>query len=438
MDTAKILIVMRNRWNDTLGGTDTVSNFFQGYDSEKMACIYIESKRPIAKCCRYHFQISEYSLIRKLFKWNTKTGFVTDMSTRGTEEIDDAIVEKENTTMNYVRGHRSFFYTFMREILWAFNGWKSKELKAFLHDYNPDVVWFFGSPLILMNRLFRFIQEETRVRSAIFLMDDAYTFLDRDKKPIRYLVKSWLRKSIKQVITNCSKVYVISPKMKKEYDDAFGIDSCFITKGIDFSHREYKPIDFKMPVRMVYMGQIIYGRIYSLISIAKSIERLNNNGIKIRLDIYTTNPVADNMKDSLLSSDGVRLVPPVPGNEVERTLSNYDVVVFVESFEPKTKDLARLSFSTKLTDYLGSGKCILAMGPDDIAPIEYLRDNDAAIIVSSEDELDDKLKLLLDKDTLISYSKKAYQCARRNHDKEEIRSLIFNQFINNHESITPC
>ena len=41
---------------------------------------------------------------------------------------------------------------------------------------------------------------------------------------------------------------------------------------------------------------------------------------------------------------------------------NADVVVFVESLEKEHRLVARLSFSTKLTDYFASGKCIFALG----------------------------------------------------------------------------
>ena len=178
------------------------------------------------------------------------------------------------------------------------------------------------------------------------------------------------------------------------------------------------------------MGQVIYGRIYSLIAMASAIKEFNVEGTRLTLDIYTTNSLNDNEKSKLIVTKDVNLQKPIPFSKVEETIAQYDVVVFVESFEKKFKNTARLSFSTKITDYLGSGKCIFAVGPSTIAPIEYLVDEDAAIVATSLDEIVEKMKLLCNDDLVKQYAQKAFECGVRNHSNERIRQEVYDNFIN--------
>ena len=87
---------------------------------------------------------------------------------------------------------------------------------------------------------------------------------------------------------------------------------------------------------------------------------------------------------------------------------------------------ARLSFSTKLTDYFRSGKCILAVGNGDTAPMEYLKEKDAAICASNSEEIINAIKLLTENGEVIpEYAQKAYNCGKENHDKKEIQKRLF-------------
>ena len=63
----KILILSRGVWDDTDGTSSTLTNLFQEYDPNKLAQIYIETIAPNTKCCHRFFQISEFSLVHKLY-----------------------------------------------------------------------------------------------------------------------------------------------------------------------------------------------------------------------------------------------------------------------------------------------------------------------------------------------------------------------------------
>ena len=421
----KILIISRNTWNDNLGTSSTLTNMFSDYDPEKLAHIYIETKSPETCHCYLFFQISEISLIHKLFKWNTKTGFAFDIRQLKKEINDTSIARQETATMQYVRSHRSYLFSFAREILWAINGWKSKELRDFIHDFDPDVIWMDGSPLPLMNRLYNYVLNIAKKPAVIFMQDDIYTYKSCPPGIFANLNKWYLRKKVKQVVSKCNDMFVASPKMKNEYDKIFGFNSTFIAKSVNIESIDLEENTFiHNPIRMVYLGQVIYGRIYTLIDIANSINSINNKENQIELTIYTNNQIPESLRNKLLANRNVYLKPPVPYNEVSKVIAENDILVFVESFEYKYNKIARLSFSTKICDYLTSNKCIFAVGPSDLAPMEYLKNEDAAIIANSKDEISIKIKQLTNK-TIKEYNHKSNECLKRNHDRTNMNTIIY-------------
>lgn len=424
----KVLIVGREVWDDTTAST--LSNLFEDYNPDKLAYMYIETKMPYSKGCHRFFQISEFALVHKLYKWRMRTGFAFDINDSNVQVVNnDRVASQEAATMQYVRGHRSFGFTFAREILWAFNGWKSKELRQFVHDFNPDAIFITGSPLILMNRLARYVTKIAGKPYCVYEMDEVYPKKRFGLNPFKCLYRSWLRRNVSKLIKGASQLYVISPKMKREYDELFGTNSSILTKGVDFSVLSYHPIKRHQPVQMVYMGQVIYDRISSLEMIGKALDEINEESQKIVLNIYTSNPIESQRKERMAKNGSVVFHKPVPYSEVQHVMAQNDVVVFVESLRKEYKHVARLSFSTKITDYLASGKCIFAVGPSDSAPIEYFMENDSAIVACDYDEIKKRLQNLLLPDMVENYSLKAYNCGMANHDKVYMDSVLYDRIV---------
>lgn len=421
----KVLIVSRATWDDTRGTSSTLSNLFADYDPDKIAHIYIESKQPNTKCCYRFFQISEFSLVHKLYRWRLKTGHAFDIRNGEVSQVSEKIAAQEADAMYYVRGHRSPLYSFLREVLWSFNGWKSKELRSFIKEFDPDVVWMDGSPLPLMNRLYNYVLKVAKKPASIFMQDDVYTYESCGVDFFAKIRKWHLRRTVLRVVKQCDNMFVASPKMKREYDRIFGVNSTFIAKSIDFDENSFTITDPHAPIRMVYMGQVIYGRIYSLIAIAETLKKINSDGVKLQLSIYTNNQISEDLKLRLLVDGSVFLKDPVPYTEVQKVIAENDIVVFVESFDPRFCKLARLSFSTKISDYLASGKCILAVGPEDSAPIEYFQEEDAALVATKMEAVEEQMLKLSNEIVVREYAQKAKECALRNHDRKEMDGIIY-------------
>ena len=100
-------------------------------------------------------------------------------------------------------------------------------------------------------------------------------------------------------------------------------------------------------------------------------------------------------------------------------------MIFAEALEGKEANVARLSFSTKITDYLANGKCILAVGKKGIAPMDYFEKNDSAIVAYSEQDIYAQiLNIVNHPEMMDEYGRKANDCGVRNHDKQVVDARL--------------
>lgn len=426
LNVPRILIISGAPLDDNRGISSTLVNFFANYNPDRIAQVYFETVEPHTRLCNRFFQISEIAQVKKFFKWNTQVGKVI-LQSSDLKSVDKNDVAYEQKIGKLVRKHRSILFYYIRELVWLVGFWRNKRLRSFVKDFDPDVIWCESYPLPFMHRLCMYIAGIVDKPSVIFLQDDVYSYKST-RSILGYVNRYFLRKVVKQNILLCSGHFVASPTMKVEYDKIFGINSLFVTKGLDIEKLPSVINSVEEPIRMVYMGNIIYGRIFTLLELAKTVNDLNATRSRFEVNIYTNNYLTPEQIAVLEASKGVNLCKPVPYNQVQDIMNNHDVVLFMESFDRKYKDIARLSFSTKITDCLASGKCIIAIGPSGIAPIDYLSKTDAAILINHIDKLEKTLDDIHPSD-IVNYAKKARLVAEKNHSKNLMDARIFGELI---------
>ena len=222
----------------------------------------------------------------------------------------------------------------------------------------------------------------------------------------------------------CHEFFAIAPKTKSEADAFFDINCKILTKPIDFTNyifQEYKP---KVPLKLIYTGKLIIGRLDTVKLIGRALDEINKNGVKVEFDIYTTTHLNASEIEEL--SPYIHILGSINQTEVFTVQKKADVLVFAEALEGESAKIARLSFSTKITDYFRSGKCIFAVGNAELTPIEYLRDEDAAVTATSYEEILCSLtKICTDSGIIRDYAEKAFKCGMKNHDKQTIQKKLF-------------
>lgn len=417
----KVMAISLSTWRED-SGIHTQTDLFKFWDNDRVAQIYTKSDLPATSVCNRFFQISENAVIKSVF--NRKSVGRCVENGASASETDSKAVKQEAQLYKMAHKKKSWFYTLMRELVWTFGCWKSKELDRFVEEFNPDVYFIPIYPVVYMGKIQRYLLKKHPRPYVCYLADDNYSYISCGMNPLAYIHRFWLRKYVKSLSINCNEMFTITKTEAEDTDRLFGTNSVVLTKGIDYSNLEFKEQPISDPIRMVYTGKLVIGRHYSIVAISEALKNINRYGEKIVLDIYSGDTFDEKIME-LLNSNGCHFRGFVSGEAVRDIQNSADVVVFVESLEKEHRYTARLSFSTKLTDYFKSGKCIFAIGDKNIAPIQYLKENDAAVIACEYDEIEQQLQKLVDNRKLVSeYGRKSYECGKRNHNVEDIKKTF--------------
>ena len=173
-----------------------------------------------------------------------------------------------------------------------------------------------------------------------------------------------------------------------------------------------------------FIPENLLGRFETVKFIGEALNEINKNGVRAELDVYTTTHLSEEQLNSV--GKYVNILGAIPQTQVAEKQSLADILLFAEAVGENASKSARLSFSTKITDYFSAGKCIFAVGNGDTAPMEYLRNEDAAAVAVTKEEILPVLSELINNtDAIKDFAKKAYECGKRNHNEKKVKELLF-------------
>lgn len=412
----RILITSIPCWNQRTG-SNTFSTLFEEFDSKDLANIYVGFDLPDSKVCSRYFRIREWDVVRSVYTRNLTTG--DEVCPHGTN-INTNLTDKSK---QYARKRRRIFL-WMRELAWKLGKWKSKNLNAFLDDFNPEVLVFPIESYPYFNRLNEYIIKKCKPKKVIgYLWDDNFTYKQHPHSLLHKVERYFLRKQVRRLVGLCTDVLAISPKMKAECDAEFGVDSVVLTKPIkQVCH--FIEYEHHKPINVLYTGKLNIGRDLSLLQIVEVLESQKYSPNDLLINVYTNTDLSYELRRRLEMSGFCYIHPPVPQTEVFELQKQADVLLFLESLS--NKDLtARLSFSTKLTDYFAAGKCIWAVGNADLGPISYIKSEDVGFVATNKYEIDRILSTMFNDIEILSvYSRKSLECGLRNHSYHNVVSLL--------------
>ena len=310
-------------------------------------------------------------------------------------------------------------------MIWKIGRWKSQELKDFIDDFKPDIMFqpvYFSSYL---NDMSAFIKKYTNVPMLGYISDDCYTLKQFSLSPLYWIDRLYKRRKVKKTIEQCEILYVISDVQKAEYEKVFTPPCKVLTKCADFS--DDKRPEYKEPgevLKMTYAGNVSKGRYEILAELAKAVEEANKDSKKFELDVYTLSPLTNEQKASL-STEAVHLYPPVSYDEIREIQKNSDILVHVEGFTLREKLAVHQSFSTKIVDYLETNRCILAIGDDYCSSIQYFIKNKCGAVATSKSQIKDELvKLDKNRNLLKEYADNAWLSGKSHHNKDDIQNMV--------------
>lgn len=417
----KVLVITRSSWRTDNSIGNTVEDFFSNWKNAEFHNLSLRNESSKSSVLKSSYHISELQIIKNILNRKNKVGFIEETSINNETNSRSEVKLKKLSINNPIA-------PFIQESLWSLNTWKTEELKKYILNLSPDIIFMPVFPCVYAHKILKYLNTITDGKIVLFHADDTYSLRQFNLNPLYWIYRFNLRKWVKNSVRISSINYAISDIQKNEYKKLLDIDCKILYKGADFTEERQLPCPDK-EITLVYTGNIDLNRWKNLLAIGKTIDELSSNEMRIKFDIYTKTILTKKIKKAFDKLKNTYIRGPISYEKVQEVQKKADILVHTESFDLKNRLTVHQSFSTKIVDYLSSGRCILAVGPDDAASIDYLKKNDAAIIATTEKEIYAKLdELIKDKQLITTYANKALKCGKKNHEIKKIQSGLINDF----------
>ncbi len=411
----KVLFISQSPINASVSVGNTFLNVFEGIENIELGSVYAKNGLPDVRI-NAAFRVNEKMIVKGFLG---KTVGETVYSRYSGEKVLDG------KATSFAKRNRWTVFFWAQNLIWSLPFWKSKGLKNFLDDYNPDIVFTVLSDSVPLNRIIRFVQKYTNKPLVLYAWDDNYSMQTSGASPLKKLNRLISRASMRKTVKSASQFYVISQTQKNEYEAWFQRECKILTKSEDFSLEPCFKEDYGTPLRLVFTGNIGMNRWKSLGMIARTLQHINRDGVKAQLYIYSGNVLTEEMRTTLDVGEASFFMGSVPAEQVADLQRGADILVHVEGLDKKSQKEVHQSFSTKLVDYFKMARPILAVGPKNVASIEHLRKNNCALLAETEKELSDcLLSVINDYDKLLLLAKNAYECGQKNHDQTSMKKML--------------
>lgn len=421
----RVLIISQEVWQNGTNGGNVLTNMFTGTGFE-LAQIYCSPGAPENDLCEKYYQITDSMVLHGFLK-RKPVGRAFEITQNKTSEKRSKPEKPNKKFYNFFHSFRlNIFYT-ARTAVWNLSNWKNTELNEFIKSFAPDIIFApcYGNTFML--RLTRYAARLTGKRVISYIYDDSYTLKQFNLSPFYWINRFAVRRGLRKTFPVYSLVYTMTEAQKQQCERDFGADMKILLKSVSFGYIPEKT-SVMQPIRLVYAGGIYLNRWKTLLKTANAIKKINANGIKLRLDIYTANKLPERAK---ALNDGVNsfVHSPVSQDELKSIYHNSDIAMHTESFDLKNRLVVRMSFSTKIVDCLSSGCAVMAICDKKQGGYAYLKENNAALCIDSKQEIYRVLeKITCNNNIILDYAKKAKECCLLNHNKEKITNMVVTDF----------
>lgn len=423
MGKIRILVVSNTPWDDSNSFGSSYSNIFGGNDNYEIANIYCRPGHPNTKVCTRFFQITEKSIVSNLFKKNKRVGVEVIPSTE--EEVIQC-----SQAFEFGQRHRWRILYWIRNCVWGGGRWQSPSLDEYIDSFKPDIIFQPIYYSTYIGEIGLYAKKRMRVPIIGYISDDNYTLHQYSISPFYWIERLIVRRYVKRVIDSCSLLYTITPKQRDEYNAIFGNKCKVLTKGCEFKSATLPEYNLHSPIRLMYAGGLGNGRWKTLAKIAEGIASFNTDKCSAMLYVYSPTHLNKKQLSKLNIEGASTFCGAVTQEELRKIQEEMDVFVHVESFDMKERYTARLSFSTKITDYLQTGKCVLAVGWKETGAIELLKDNNAAWVITQEKFVKkDIVELLSNPIKIKEIGRNGYEFGKKQFNIYSIRDMLYKDIL---------
>lgn len=418
----RVLVVSANPLSDTSNNGKTFASFFQGYPKDKLAQLYFHRDTPASDVSDNYFRMSDEDVLEYLCGRSDGVGRVVSTGA----PVHRMISAGTNRRLSKSPTLRLLRSLVLRASLRTDKG----SVSTWLEDFAPEVIFFCGGNANYLYGLARGISHRFSSPLVLYITDD-YVLPSFTGGPAGWIGRMWTRREFRRTTADASLVLTIGAQMSEVYLDRFSVESRPIMNLVP-TNPDRQAVSTRdgshEPVILCYAGGLHSNRWQVLAKVGEALEECNSFGLRAQLRIFSQTELTKSEMAKLSSITSIRYMGAISADEVRGALDEADVLVHVEAFDRSSRAVTRLSISTKIPEYLAAGRCLLAVGPSEVASIRYLEGAGAATIATSVE--DDALRraivpLIREPERRAQFAARAAEVARRNHDERTGRESLW-------------
>ena len=413
----KVLVISHNVFSRTMNVGRFLADTFRDWPSEKLSQMYFYDETPTVTLCTDYYKVTDRDVLGSIMRPGKICGHVLSE-----KDIDASLGNsvsgrmKESNLYRFKNRHEKLA-KLLREAAWGTGVWKTRQLDEWIRKTSPDVIYYVMSDYVFPFKIVEYLSEKYDIPVFVSI-DDDYYFNFPVKGLFDRIRRYKYRRNVEMIMDRSFGVSYACDIMKDQYEEQFRKDGIIQFKSaVSFPAKE----QITQHKKFLYAGSMSFGRWKSLLEIGKNLEPYD-----AELRIYS-NTDDGSILEELGKCSSIRFMGFAPAEKIEEEIKASDVLLVVESFDRESIERVRCSLSTKIGDYVGANRCILACGPKEVGSIDYLLRNEAAV-VSDYEGLADAIDLIINRpEEARRYTDNAMKLAEENHDSGKITDLLYRE-----------
>lgn len=359
----KVLVISSNGFSKTLNNGKTLESMFSAFKKEELCQIVTRPQKLIDfDYCKSIYCISQIQVL-KCGLTGGESGYILQPFNN----------ETSSASFDKLLKVKQFIPDCLREYASNLNNWQNESLWNWLNAEQPNVVFVVGGSTFL-HSIAILISEKLKIPISTFFTDD-YIIYPKPKGIFGLFLKKRLKKSYIQVVEKSEICFAIGDEMSREYTDYFGKRFLPIMNSLP-PQQMRKNVFHDNQIVISYFGGIHLNRWRMLVRFSYLLPR------NCVLNVYSAAKLNSTIIKAFNES-GINFKGCVSGNLLRESMLNSNILLHVESDDPLNRRLTKLSISTKIPEYLMSGRCIIGFGPIEVASMKEIQNNHVGFVIDS-------------------------------------------------------
>ena len=370
MKKIKVLLISGNNFNQQSNNGKTFEAIFSQFERSDISQLFFQQVGNLDfNYCFQYYNISIFNVLKSIFWPYVKTGHELLEKDNKHNMVE---VQKEIALRKKIPSSMGIF----RDLIWYLGHWFKPEFKLWLKKVDPDFVFYVGGGTIsnidIALKISKFLDKPI----CVYYTDD-YLLSPQRKTLFDKVYYILLEKKIRNLFSKSVLRFTIGDLMTECYKKYFGLDFYTIMNSVKIP--EYIPYNnIRDPFIFSYMGGLTLNRWRMLARLA---HLLPSNA---ELRVYSVHQLDEQMQRTF-NMCGVKFMGAISGNALLEVKLNSDILVHVESDDEYSRLFTKYSVSTKIPEYLSSGRPVLGFGPQEVASMKILTDNNIGFQISSSE-----------------------------------------------------